>query len=73
MIDDGIEIEYPPQYKWDEEITKNPNFVQKINNSNVGMMHESLGRLVKKSSKRKLTEESEKKYLEQKEGNVKFF
>ena len=54
MINDGIEIEYPPEFKWDPEVTANPDFVQKINNSNVGMMHESLARLVKKKSNQSL-------------------
>jgi len=57
MINDGLEIEHPPQYKWDEEITKNPNFINKINADNVGMMHESLKRLVKKKSTKSLKKE----------------
>ena len=54
MISDGIEIEYPPEFKWDPQVTANSDFVQKINNSNVGMMHASLARLVKKKSNKSL-------------------
>jgi hypothetical protein len=76
MINDGIEIEYPPEFKWDKEMVNKKDFVQKLNTSNVGMMHESLSRLVKKKSTKKLKEgkesSEERKYLEQNIGNVKF-
>ena len=58
MIDDGIELEYPPEFKWDQNIVKDPNFIHKINADNVGMMHESLQRLVKKSSVKSLKKEN---------------
>jgi hypothetical protein len=76
MINDGIEIEYPPEFKWDKEMVNKKDFVQKLNTSNVGMMHESLSRLVKKKSTKKLKEgkesSEERKYLDQNIGNVKF-
>ena len=59
MIDDGIEIEYPPQFKWDQEKVKSHDFALKLNNSNVGMMNDSFARLVKGKSQKSLREAEE--------------
>ena len=60
MIDDGIEIEHPSQFKWDQEIVKSHDFVHKINNSNVGMMNDSFSKLVKNKSTKSLKTETDK-------------